>query len=225
MICAIGPDALRINEGRAVIIDGARRRISVHPSPETLETPRAATAARKERQVATRKTAGETCCMADGTRLPVNTNVGASQDTVLGKAVGAEGSGLLRTAFAFIERMQAPTRAGQPGACQAVLQGLGSPARLTLRTLGIGGDKPFPYLRQPNEENPILGPRGIRVCQKYPEILRPRYRASLKVKPISSLRVMLRVGTEVTDLKWANEIFEEKNGEAGHHRCTYRSAS
>ncbi len=174
-----------------VLANGGRGRISVNPSPETIENTRTAIATRRERQAANRATAGETCYMADGTRRPVYANVGSSQDAVFGKAVGAEGSGLLRTGFLFLERMQAPTEVDQQG------------------------DKPIPYLRHPNEENPILGLRGIRVCQKYPEVLRTQYCAILKVKPISSLRVMRPMVADTADLKWAKEVFEEEKAKLG----------
>ncbi|WP_026781969.1 phosphoenolpyruvate--protein phosphotransferase [Pleomorphomonas koreensis] len=214
MLAAVGPDARRIPEGTPLIVDAERGEIQVNPEPATVEATRRAAAERETRRAANREAAPVDCVMADGTRLPVYANVGSVADAARGLAFGAEGSGLLRTEFLFLDRPTAPTEAEQQAEYQAIADALrGKP--LTIRTLDIGGDKPLPYLKQPAEENPILGVRGIRVSKRRPDLLRQQFRAILKVTPVSVVRIMLPMIADVGELRWAKAIFEEEKAALG----------
>jgi len=214
MLAAVGPDARRIPEGTPLIVDAERGEIQVNPTEATIAATRRAAAERETRRAANREAAPVDCVMADGTRLPVYANVGSVADAARGLAFGAEGSGLLRTEFLFLDRPTAPTEAEQQAEYQAIADALrGKP--LTIRTLDIGGDKPLPYLKQPAEENPILGVRGIRVSKRRPDLLRQQFRAILKVTPVSVVRIMLPMIADVGELRWAKAIFEEEKAALG----------
>ncbi len=214
MLAAVGPDAHRIPEGTPLIVDAERGEIQVNPTEATIEATRKAAAERETRRAANREAAPIDCVMADGTRLPVYANVGSVADAARGLAFGAEGSGLLRTEFLFLDRPTAPTEAEQQAEYQAIADALrGKP--LTIRTLDIGGDKPLPYLKQAAEENPILGVRGIRVSKRRPDLLRQQFRAILKVTPVSVVRIMMPMIADIGELRWAKAIFEEEKAALG----------
>ncbi len=214
MLAAVGADAHRIPDGTMLIVDAERGEIEVNPTEARVEATRKAAAERETRRAENREAAGIDCVMADGTRLPVYANVGSVADAARGLAFGAEGSGLLRTEFLFLDRPTAPTEAEQQAEYQAIADALrGKP--LTIRTLDIGGDKPLPYLKQPSEENPILGVRGIRVSKRRPDLLRQQFRAILKVTPVSVVRIMLPMIADVSELRWAKAIFEEEKAALG----------
>jgi phosphocarrier protein FPr/phosphocarrier protein len=206
MLAAVGTDALRVAEGAALILDGEAGALAVNPTGETIEAKRRVALERQARREANLAAAGQSCLLADGKRLPVYANVGSVADAARGLAFGAEGSGLLRTEFLFLDRPSAPTEAEQQAEYQAIADALpGLP--LTIRTLDIGGDKPIAYLAQEKEENPILGVRGIRVCRRRPDLLSQQFRAILKVRPVAQVRVMLPMITDASELRWARELF------------------
>jgi phosphocarrier protein FPr/phosphocarrier protein len=214
MLAAVGSDAHRIPEGTPLIVDAERGEIQVNPTEATIKATRKAAAERETRRAANREAAPVDCVMADGTRLPVYANVGSVADAARGLAFGAEGSGLLRTEFLFLDRPTAPTEAEQQAEYQAIADALrGKP--LTIRTLDIGGDKPLPYLKQAAEENPILGVRGIRVSRRRPDLLRQQFRAILKVTPVSVVRIMMPMIADIGELRWAKAIFEEEKAALG----------
>lgn len=214
MLAAVGAGARRIPEGTPLIVDAERGEIQVNPTEATIAATRKAAAERETRRAANREAALIDCVMADGTRLPVYANVGSVADAARGLAFGAEGSGLLRTEFLFLDRPTAPTEAEQQAEYQAIADALrGKP--LTIRTLDIGGDKPLPYLKQAAEENPILGVRGIRVSKRRPDLLRQQFRAILKVTPVSVVRIMMPMIADIGELRWAKVIFEEEKAALG----------
>src|SRR5262249_47641135 len=138
--------------------------------------------------------AREQCRLASGERVEVFANLaGSAADTAHAVAQGAEGCGLLRTEFLFLERTTAPDEAEQLRCYQRVADRLG-PRPLVIRTLDVGGDKPIAYLPLPPEENPALGLRGIRTSLWRPELLDVQLRALLRVQP--AVRILLPMITD-----------------------------
>ncbi len=113
----------------------------------------------------------------DGARIEVLANVGNARDSQVAAANGAEGVGLLRTEFLFASQKDAPTEDEQVRALREMYQPLSGP--ITVRTLDVGADKPLPFLAQPEEHNPYLGVRGIRLSLQSPELFLPHLRAIL----------------------------------------------
>jgi phosphocarrier protein FPr len=134
----------------------------------------------------------------DGTTIQVLANVGSVQDAL--DALGADGSGLVRTEVLFGDRRTAPTVEEQVEAFQAIAAAFGGKP-ITIRTWDIGGDKPLPFLPQEREANPFLGERGIRVFRRRPELLRDQLRAICQVE--APVRVMFPMVTTAEEIAWA----------------------
>ncbi|HEX6245715.1 MAG TPA: putative PEP-binding protein, partial [Polyangiales bacterium] len=129
-------------------------------------------------------------------------------------AAGADGVGLLRSEFLFLERTTAPSESEQTTQYQTIATALaGRP--LVIRTLDVGGDKPLAYLPLPREENPVLGLRGVRVSLRYPEMLRTQLRAILRVKPEGSCRVLVPMVTSAHELRAVRVMLEEERQALG----------
>jgi phosphoenolpyruvate-protein kinase (PTS system EI component) len=126
---------------------------------------------------------------------------------------GAEGCGLLRTEFLFLERESPPSEDEQLQQYQGIARALeGRP--LVIRTLDIGGDKPIPYLPLPAEENPALGLRGVRTSLWRPDLLRVQLRAILRVQP-DQCRVLLPMVTDPGEIRAVRRMLDEVRRELG----------
>ncbi|MFP5515115.1 MAG: phosphoenolpyruvate--protein phosphotransferase [Alphaproteobacteria bacterium] len=213
-VVALGRQAERVPDGAPVVIDGNRGELLVFPPEDMLATTRTAVAARAARREENRLTAGEDCRMADGTRIEVFANLGRVSDAPGAVVEGAEGCGLLRTEFLFLERQSAPTEDEQHRQYQQIADALeGRP--LVIRTLDVGGDKPLPYLPLPKEENPVLGLRGVRVGLREPELLRAQIRAILRVKPAGACRIMVPMIASPSELLAVRAMLDEERARLG----------
>jgi phosphocarrier protein FPr/phosphocarrier protein len=213
-LVALGPDVLSVADGTALVLDAERGALEVTPSPARLMVARAEVAAHRTRLAAAQAAAQRECRTADGTRIEVFANVGSVAEARAAVANGAEGCGLLRTEFLFLDRDTAPSEAEQASVYQAIADVL-APRPLTIRTLDAGGDKPIAYLPLPAEENPALGLRGVRTGLSYPQLLRGQLRAMLAVRPRERCRVLLPMITDVAELKAVRALLEELRRESG----------
>jgi phosphocarrier protein FPr/phosphocarrier protein len=148
------------------------------------------------------------CRTADGERIEVFANLGSAAEAHVAVAHGAEGCGLLRTEFLFLERNSPPDEEEQRRQYQSIADALaGRP--LIVRTLDIGGDKPIPYLPLPAEDNPALGLRGVRTSLWRPDLLRVQLRAILRVQPAGQCRILLPMITDPTEITAVRRMLEE----------------
>ncbi|PTL76358.1 phosphoenolpyruvate--protein phosphotransferase [Vitiosangium sp. GDMCC 1.1324] len=213
-VVAVGDAALRVPDGAPMIVDGDRGEARAFPPNETLEATVQAIAARTARREANLAHAHEGCRTSDGVRIEVFANVGRPGDAVAASAKGAEGCGLLRTEFLFLERVTAPSEAEQTAQYQEIADALkGHP--VVIRTLDVGGDKPLAYLPLPKEENPVLGLRGVRVSLRHPELLRAQLRAILRVKPVGVCRILVPMITSASEMRAVREVIEEERKALG----------
>lgn len=188
-VVAAGPRVLAVADGAPVILDGDNGCLEVDPTPARLAAVRLEANARVQAHERARVRAAEPARLADGTRIEVFANIGSLAEARLAAREGAEGCGLLRTEFLFLDRTAAPSEDEQVEACQAVAEAL--PGRpVIVRTLDVGGDKPAPYLDIGREDNPSLGVRGLRVGLRRPELLRSQLRAILRLRPQGQCRIM-----------------------------------
>lgn len=214
MLVAAGSGVLPIATGSPLVLDAEEGYLYVDPPAAELESARARLARGRVRRAAEQLAAHEPAVTADGIRIEVVANVGSVAEAGLGVRNGAEGCGLLRTEFLFLERESPPDETEQLRVYQAVAQGLaGRP--LTIRTLDIGGDKPIPYLPLPREDNPALGLRGVRTSLWRPDLLRVQLRAILRVQPARQCRVMLPMITEPGEIRTVRAMLEELRRDAG----------
>src|SRR5712671_326740 len=214
MLVGLGASLRDIAEGAALIVDADRGVLEMTPAAAELQRAEARVAARLAERAAERAAAQSECRARDGTRVEVYANVGSVDDAVAAVRNGAEGCGLLRTEFLFIERDTAPSEAEQLEAYQAIADALGG-RPLVLRLMDIGGDKPLRYLPLPYEENPALGLRGIRTALWRKDLLRTQLQAALRVEPAGIVRLLLPMITDVAELRTVRELVNELREEGG----------
>jgi phosphoenolpyruvate-protein phosphotransferase len=203
-LVAAGNAVLAIADGTPLVVDAETGCLWV--DPPAAERERLATQLRA--RVAARRTdaatAGLPAVLADGTVIRVDCNLGAAAEAEPAVRAGADGCGLLRTEFLFLDRMHAPDEGEQLAEYQRVATALaGRP--LTIRTLDAGGDKPIPFLPMAREENPALGLRGLRTSLWQPGLLETQLRAIVRVDPPGQCRILLPMVTDVADLRAARE--------------------
>jgi phosphocarrier protein FPr len=213
-VVAVGDAALRVPEGAPLIVDGDRGEVHVFPPAEAREKTLHAIAARAARREANLAAAHEGCRTSDGVRIEVFANIGRPGDAVAATAKGAEGCGLLRTEFLFLERVTAPGEAEQAAQYQEIADALGG-RPLVIRTLDVGGDKPLAYLPLPEEENPVLGLRGVRVSLRHPELLRTQLRAILRVRPAGVCRILVPMVTNAAEMRAVRVLVEAERQALG----------
>lgn len=189
-VVALGPDLARVQDGERILLDATAGKLVIHP-----EEQEQARAAQSTQAIDVR---GE-CRTRDGERVTLLANLGGSEDVAPALAAGAEGCGLLRTEFLFLDRSTAPGEEEQAQAYQAIADALG-PRPLTIRTLDIGGDKPVAYIRFPVEQNPALGVRGVRTGLIDPELLDEQLRAIARVEGVG-VKVMIPMISAVGELR------------------------
>jgi multiphosphoryl transfer protein len=188
-VVGVGEGLLEVPEGTPLVLDGDAGAVYVDPAEEVL---RGYERLRAEREKSARRalaSAGQAAQTKDGRRIEVVANVGSPADVDAAVANGAEGVGLLRTEFLFLERNSLPSEEEQLAAYEDIAERLhGRP--LIMRTLDVGADKPLPYLPRRPEANPFLGVRGIRLGLDQPELLETQLRAALRAAASHPLKVM-----------------------------------
>jgi phosphocarrier protein FPr len=166
-------------------------------------------AALKEQREKDLATAHQPAVTTDGKNIEVVANIGGVDEAKKSVILGGEGVGLLRSEFLFLDRMTAPTEEEQYEVYRDVLLALdGRP--LIVRTLDVGGDKPLPYLSLPQEENPFLGQRGIRIGLERPEIFRVQARAVLRAGGHGTIRIMFPMIATIQEIQDAKTMLEEE---------------
>ncbi len=207
-LVALGESVLRIPEDTWLLVDADAGRVQRLGDEHAKHAAQEMLRARGERARAERAAAQQDCRTADGVRVHVWANLAGLADAQAAVAHSAEGCGLLRTEFLFLDRAVAPDEREQLEQYQAIADVLGA-RPLTIRTLDIGGDKPVPYLPLPNEPNPALGLRGVRTSLWRPDLLRTQLRAILRVEPRTNLRILVPMVTDVTEIETVRSLLEE----------------
>ena len=178
-VVGLGPGVWQVAEGQQVAVDGDAG--ALWPQPDDAQL--AEFAARHEAWLEGQRRAKEAgqapAVTLDGCRVEIAANIGSPKDVGPALEYGAEGVGLFRTEFLFMDRPDAPSEAEQFEAYRLAARLMGG-RPLIIRTLDVGGDKPLPYLDLGEEANPFLGWRAIRFCLQRPEIFMPQLRAILR---------------------------------------------
>ena len=207
-IVGVGAALARLPEGRAAIIDGSAGRLYLDPTEADLASARAAIAAEETRRARAAEARALPARTRDGHEVQIGANINLAEQAAFAIEQGAEGVGLMRTEFLFLERSASPSEEDQYRAYSDMARAMqGRP--LVIRALDIGGDKQVSYLDLPREENPFLGVRGARLLLRRPDLLVPQmralYRAGRDGAPIS---VMFPMITSVAELLSLREICE-----------------
>jgi multiphosphoryl transfer protein len=199
MLIGLGDGLRQVGKGTLVIVDADGGTLETTPTPAAIERAYAEVESRRIHGSLSRAEAQAECRAQDGTRIEVFANLGNVRDAAAAVANGAEGCGLLRTEFLFIDRETAPDESEQLASYQGIAAALGA-RPLILRLMDVGGDKPLRYLPQPPEENPALGLRGIRTSLAHPELLRTQLRAALRILPAGQVRLLIPMVTDVAEI-------------------------
>jgi phosphoenolpyruvate-protein phosphotransferase len=213
-LVAAGPGVLALAEGTSLILDADAGLLQASPDTAALETAQGRIAQRTERRGAARAKARDPARLSDGTAVPVMANLGAVSEAGLALPAGADGCGLLRTEFLFLDREAAPDEDEQARQYQAVAEALeGRP--LIVRLLDVGGDKTAAYLPIAPEANPALGVRGIRVALRRPLLLRTQLRAILRVAPVGQCKIMAPKISRLSELRAVRSALDEARRDLG----------
>ncbi len=211
-VVGAGADALGLANGETVILDGMAGKLIASPDEATVESYRASRetwlAARESSKTAARRPAAT----RDGHQVEVVANIGDAESAQSAIDFGAEGVGLLRTEFLFLNRTTMPDEEEQYRAYRAVAEVMGS-RPVVVRTLDIGGDKPLPYLDLGREDNPFLGWRAIRISLAQPEFFKIQLRAILRAGAGHNLKIMLPMIATRPEIRAARRIFQEAQQE------------
>lgn len=207
-VVAAGPAVLDVASGTQAIVDGSGGQLYLDPDAAAVAGAEAwlrEDAARAQREQAERGLPART---RDGHAVEIAANVNLPAQAIEAITLGAEGVGLMRTEFLFLERDHAPDEDAQHEVYAAMLGALGG-RPLIVRTLDIGGDKQVPHLNLPKEENPFLGVRGARLLLRRPDLMEPQlralYRAACGGDPLSIMFPMITSLGEVIALRAACE--------------------
>lgn len=205
-------DGVLSQQADTAILNGDIGTLDLNPSAEALATAERLQLAQQSRHQAELQAAHDPALTTDGHLVEVVANIGNLTEARQALQFGAEGVGLLRTEFLFLDREQAPTEDEQFQVYRDIALALkGQP--VIIRTLDVGGDKPLPYLSLPSEENPFLGQRGIRLCLARPELLRTQVRAIFRAAEYGSLRIMFPMISTLADWTAARKLVSEVQAE------------
>ncbi|EAM5614748.1 phosphoenolpyruvate-protein phosphotransferase PtsI [Salmonella enterica subsp. enterica serovar Stanley] len=216
-IVGTGSVTAQVKNGDYLILDAVNNQVYVNPTNDVIEQLRAV-----QEQVATEKAElaklkDLPAITLDGHQVEVCANIGTVRDVEGAERNGAEGVGLYRTEFLFMDRDALPTEEEQFAAYKAVAEACGSQA-VIVRTMDIGGDKELPYMNFPKEENPFLGWRAVRIAMDRKEILRDQVRAILRASAFGKLRIMFPMiisVEEVRALRKEIEIYKQELRDEG----------
>jgi phosphoenolpyruvate-protein phosphotransferase len=214
MLVGLGPTIRDITDGATVIVDADDGSLQWMPTPAAIEQAHAAVETRLMRRANDRAAAQTECRALDGTRIEVFANLGNVLDASAAIANGAEGCGLLRTEFLFLDRETAPAESEQLAAYQAIAAALRD-RPLILRLMDVGGDKPLRYLPLPAEDNPALGLRGVRTALARPDLLRTQLRAALQVQPAGRIQLLIPMITDAAEILAVRAVIDELMAELG----------
>lgn len=210
LVVGLEPRALEIPAGAAIILDGDQGAVRLNPSAEDMEKIKARLLRSAQRRSEEAGTADKPALTLDGHRMEVFANIGDADEAAGAVKLGAEGVGLLRSEFLFLDRAGAPGEEEQARAYRTAAAALGKGRPFIIRTLDVGGDKPVPYLHIPKEANPFLGERGIRVGLDRPDILRTQVRAILRAAGDGDVRIMFPMISDIGEYRAARAIVLEE---------------
>lgn len=202
-------------------INGSTGEIWLDPSPDVqaeIQARRAEWLAGREKLLQSSQQLAKT---KDGQRVEVFANIGGVNDARGAVQNGAEGIGLLRTEFLFLTRETAPSEEEQTLILREIFETMGEQRPVTVRTLDVGGDKELPYIQLPEEPNPFLGVRALRLSLSRPDLFLAQLRAILRAADGFPCRIMFPMVADVEEIRkaraWVENAHEELKAENKPH--------
>lgn len=211
-VVGTGNASITINNGDSIIIDGDEGVVLVNPDDETIEKYKNKQNALLQYNKSLEVLKNAESISKDGKSVEIAGNIGSPNDVLRVLENGGEGVGLFRTEFLYMDKNSFPTEEEQFDAYREVLEKMqGKP--VVIRTLDIGGDKKLSYLPIPEEMNPFLGYRAIRICLDRKDIFKTQLRALLRASVYGNLRIMFPMISGVNELREAKKVIEEVKSE------------
>jgi phosphoenolpyruvate-protein phosphotransferase/dihydroxyacetone kinase phosphotransfer subunit len=211
-VVGLGDKILALQDGQHIILDGESGKIFVDPESELVNQYSIRAEALQQTKNKARLDRAAPALTRDGKTVEIVANIGSVAGAQLAVESGAEGVGLFRTEFLFLNRTAAPGEEEQFQAYRATAKALdGRP--LIIRTLDVGGDKSIPYLNMEPESNPFLGWRAIRLCLAQPELFKAQLRAILRVGAEFPVKVMFPMIATLDELRRAKSLIDEASRE------------
>lgn len=211
-----------VKDGDTVVLDGSAGEVYVNPEAEV----KVAYEAKKEQFLKDKKELekyiGQPSVTKDGVQVEIVANIGKPEDIDKVLQYDAEGIGLFRTEFLFMDRTAMPTEEEQFEAYKKVAAAMnGKP--VIIRTLDIGGDKEIPYMGLEKDENPFLGYRAIRLClDRKEDTYKPQLRALLRASAFGNIRIMIPLVTCIDEFREAKALIEEIKKELDEKGIAYK---
>ncbi|MGB3681642.1 MAG: phosphoenolpyruvate--protein phosphotransferase [Rubrobacteraceae bacterium] len=199
-------------EAETVAVDGGEGYAIADPDDDTLSDIERKQEKLEEERAELKQYKDADAHTSDGRRIEVSANLGSAAEAEDALEWGAEGVGLFRTEFLFMERDELPTEDEQFEVYRQVAEAFGEKP-VIFRTLDVGGDKDLPGVEQPVEENPFLGWRGIRMCLDVPELFKPQLKALLRAAAHGNVKIMFPMIVNAEEVRQAKELLEESRGE------------
>jgi phosphoenolpyruvate-protein phosphotransferase len=211
-VVGLGRDLLTLDNKSLLMIDGERGYVISEPDIETQQQMQVRIDELKAQASIDLRVAQEPAITKDGHQVEVVANIGRPEETEKSLQLGAEGIGLLRTEFLYLDKESAPDEEEQFAAYKEILSVMGD-RPVVVRTLDVGGDKPLPYLDLGEESNPFLGWRAIRMCLDEEEFFKIQLRALLRASPGHDLRIMFPMIAAISELIRAKELLSQARQE------------
>ena len=208
----IGVDFDESWDGQLAILDGYNHCVYVDPAPELLSAMEAKRRADLEQEALLQGLKKKPNVTLDGTEIQVYANIGGVGDVGLVLQNDAQGIGLFRSEFLYLDGDDYPTEEEQFAAYKRVVETMAG-KKVIIRTLDIGADKQADYFGLDHEENPALGYRAIRICLTHREMFKTQLRAILRASVFGSVSVMFPMIISVQEVRDAKEILEECRAE------------
>jgi|SRR5271157_298621 len=220
-IVALGEDLIRrVPTGTQLVLDGETGKLFVSASDQTVRQYQRTRDEREIHRMQIRAHASEPAHTSNGRRVEVGANIGDAASARDALANGAEGVGLLRTEFLYLDQVQPPSEESQLGIYEEIFKVIGQ-RPLIVRTLDIGGDKPPSYLPFPQEMNPFLGWRAIRISLDRTDLFKTQLRAILRAAVGYQVRIMFPMVSDLDELRRARHLVDEVKVELSHEKLAF----
>ncbi|NNG66294.1 phosphoenolpyruvate--protein phosphotransferase [Caldanaerobacter subterraneus] len=219
-VVGLGNVTSQVKAGDLVIVDGLEGVVIVNPDEKTVEDYKSKKESYEKKVERLKQLKDLPAETPDGKKVMLAANIGTPKDIASALANGAEGVGLFRTEFLYMDRNSLPSEEEQFEAYKEVVEKMGG-RPVTIRTLDIGGDKELPYLGMPKEMNPFLGYRAIRLCLDRPDIFKTQLRAILRASAYGNVQIMYPMISSVEEVRKANSILEEVKAELDREGVKY----
>ena len=204
------------------VVDGKTGSLIVEPDADTLKKYQDQKDEELRQRAMLKELKGKTTETKSGHKIHLYANIGSTGDVASVLANDAEGIGLFRTEFLFMDRQSEPSEEEQFEAYSTVAKAMDG-KEVIIRTLDVGGDKDIPYLNIEKEENPFLGHRAIRYCLDNKELFKKQLRALLRASVYGNIKIMLPLVTCVEEVRQAKALIEECKEELKSEGKEYRS--